>query len=111
MIIIYFFLLEEQKRQQGPSKSYREKITSLDNKISEDIQEFIEQEKGSIEEEPLNLLGQSITNAVKASFKDQEKRQAKGLWFERAFGFFAGIVASLLASVIFNFLTRKKNAQ
>ena len=52
------------------------------------------------EKEILTPLLESDRKAVEALFIEQEKRQQKSIWYERAFGFFAGVLSSLLASFI-----------
>ena len=61
------------------------------------------------ERETLEPLIESDKKAVEALFIEQEKRQRKNIWNERAFGFFTGILSSLIASFIYIKITKRKN--
>jgi hypothetical protein len=108
--------------KEETSVRFTKQIDNLDA-ISEnlaDFQKFIaEQKKNAIaensalnelkhEKEALKPLVDSDRKIVQAIFIQQEKRQREKVWYERAFGFFAGILSSLAATVIFYWYSRMK---
>lgn len=96
-----------------------ENLERISNDVN-NLQSFIEDQKKSLvaenkaiealksEKESLEPLVQADRDAIEAIFKQQEKRQNSQVWTERLFGFFAGVISSILASYIFEFLYRKK---
>lgn len=89
-----------------------EKLDMMSDNLS-DFQFFLEQQKENLKseqtvltqlkEEKKNLepLVQADREIVEAVFKQQEKRQREKVWYERAFGFFIGVLSSLLATFIY----------
>ncbi len=103
------------------SKNVTAQVENL-NKMSEglrELQTFIEEQKKNLvseekaleslkaEKENLEPLVEADKKILEAVFIEQEKRQQKSIWYERAFGFFIGIFSSLVASLIFLWLQRK----
>lgn len=99
-----------------------QQIQNLDN-ISDNLnvlQGFVEKQRENLKDEQIALeslrkerqnlkpLVESDREIVEALFKAQEKRQSKNVWFERAFGFFAGILASLISSFIYAFYIKSR---
>ena len=60
------------------------------------------------EKENLKPLVEADKKILESVFLEQEKRQRKEVWYERAFGFFIGIFSSLVASLIFIWIDRKR---
>jgi len=110
------------KNDKSQLLSVQSQVNKL-NKISvdlKDLQQFIEEQKSNLTNEHLAL--QTLKNEkknleqlvevdkeiVESLFIQQEKRQRKSIWNERAFGFFIGIISSLLASLIYSMLSKRK---
>lgn len=105
---------------KAESKNVAAQVDNL-NKMSEDLkglQIFVEEQKRNLiseekaleslkaEKENLEPLVEADKRILEAVFIEQEKRQQKNIWYERAFGFFIGIFSSLVASLIFLWLQK-----
>jgi sensor c-di-GMP phosphodiesterase-like protein len=106
-------------------QSYAEQLTLLDNteKNLNDLSDFITAKKGEIETTKILLKGledkklelEPIVNAnqktVDAIFLQQKRELEEGVRAERGISFGLGILASLLASLIWHFVARLKKKE
>ena len=118
--MVYSF--QETRQKKEPSTIFTKQIENLDamSKNLAGFQKFIaEQKKNAIaeksalielkqEKELLKQLVESDRKIVQALFIQQEKRQREKVWYERAFGFFTGILSSIIAGIILYKVTKKK---
>ncbi len=89
----------------------------MSNNINE-FQDFITEQKKNLiaeqstlnnlklEKTKLEPLVESDRQVVQAIFLEQEKIQRTKVWNERAFGFFIGVIGSLIASIIYNYFPK-----
>ncbi|KIF54460.1 hypothetical protein HPY09_15850 [Vibrio cholerae] len=76
--------------------------------LTEQQKVISELEKKRSELEP---IVESQTEVVEAIFRVQEQREQRGKWFDIGLGFVLGIIGSLISSVIFKLIEkRRKNA-
>ncbi|MEY8847377.1 hypothetical protein AB9K26_01060 [Psychroserpens sp. XS_ASV72] len=111
--------------KKGETQNIGTQIENLDD-ISKDLknlQTFVESQKKKLasenealenlrkEKENLKPLVEADKKILEAVFLEQEKRQQKEVWYERAFGFFIGIFSSLIASLLFIWIDRKRKSK
>jgi len=115
------------KKKLDRTQSYAEQLTLLENteKNLNDLSDFITAKKSEIETTKILIKGletkkselEPIVNAnqktVDAIFLQQRRELEESIWVERGISFGLGILASLLASLIWHFVARfkKKDAQ
>lgn len=115
------------KKKLDKTQSYAEQLTLLENteKNLNDLSDFITAKKSEIETTKILIKGletkkselEPIVNAnqktVDAIFLQQRRELEESIWVERGISFGLGILASLLASLIWHFVARfkKKDAQ
>ncbi|WP_157256669.1 hypothetical protein [Methyloversatilis discipulorum] len=71
--------------------------------VTQDLLNKLQEQKAEIE--PIVTANQEVVNAL---FAQQRKEMEKGLWLERGISFALGVLASLIASVIWHFVGRLK---
>ena len=108
----YNFLTDSDKVQENSILAQIESLDKMSNDL-EALQLFIVRQKRNLkaenealqnlkaEKENLEPLVESDRKIVETLFLEQEKRQRKSVWYERTFGFIAGIFASIIASFIY----------
>ena len=111
--------------KKGQVENIATQIENLDE-ISNDlknVQTFVESQKKKLasenealenlqkEQKNLKPLVEADKQILEAMFLEQEKRQQKEVWYERAFGFFIGIFSSLIASLLFMWIDRKRKSK
>lgn len=110
------------KEKLDKRQSYAEQLTLLENteKNLNDLSDFITAKKSEIETTKILIKGleekkselEPIVNAnqktVDAIFLQQKRELEEGIWAERGISFGLGILASLLASLIWHFVARFK---
>lgn len=109
-----------QKLERGQSYTDQFELLKSTEKNLNDLADFISTKKVEIEAarsliqnleikkselEPIVNANQEIVDAI---FHQQKKDIEKTIWFERGISFFLGIIASLIASVIWHFIGRFK---
>lgn len=73
--------------------------------LTEQQKVISELEKKRSELEP---IVESQTEVVEAIFRVQEQREQRGKWFDVGLGFILGIIGSLISSVIFKLLEKRR---
>ncbi|MFP2995114.1 hypothetical protein ABN763_04355 [Spongiivirga sp. MCCC 1A20706] len=115
----------QEINKKNETQNIGTQIENLDD-ISKDLknlQTFVESQKKKLisenealenlkkEKENLKPIIEADKKILEAVFLEQEKRQRKEVWYERAFGFFIGILSSLVASLIFIWIGRKRKVK
>lgn len=113
---------ETSKQKLEKTQSYSQQLSLLENTEQNlnDISDFITAKKSEIEATKILIQGletkkselEPIVNAnqkiVDAIFLQQRRELENGIWVERFISFGLGILASLLASLIWHFVARLK---
>ena len=86
-------------------------LQSLQQYIKDQEKNLIDQEQVlrqlKEEKEELEPLLNAKKEVVDALFLQQAKNQSKNIWWERGYGFVFGIIASLIASILYDFFRIK----
>ena len=113
----------KQKLEKTQSYSQQRKLLENTEQNLNDLSDFITAKKGEIEATKIMLKGletkkselEPIVNAnqktVDAIFLQQRRELEEGIWAERGISFGLGILASLLASLIWHFVARLKKKE
>lgn len=108
------------KKDSQPTFSAQVDNLDIMSKNIGEFQKFLAEQKQTLiaEQSALNELKQekktleplvaSDRKIVQSLFIQQEKRQNEKVWYERAFGFFIGILSSLSATYLFMKITKRK---
>jgi len=101
---------ETISRQFKKLDNISESLKSLESFISDQRENLVEEsialENLKNEKKALEPLVEGDRRVIESIFLQQEKRQQRNVWWERGFGFFAGILASVIASVIYALLVK-----
>lgn len=101
---------QDFKEQYSLLRTTQENLTDLENfilskkqeiSVTEDLLSKLQEQKAEIE--PIVTANQEVVDAL---FSQQRKKLEKDLWLERGVSFSLGILASLIASVIWHFAGR-----
>lgn len=114
--LIYGIADAESGRKNAPDfvATYEAQLDQIDRVASsvKNLQEFLDAERSRIEasqkaistlraeEAALRPVIEAERQAIDAIFALQAEKQAQNVWWERSYGFISGVVASLLASLI-----------
>lgn len=111
-----------ENKEKEESLVYERQLASL-NEIEGSIdalREFVKNQKEDLkmsqvavdklkeEQQKLKPVVEADRKVIDALFKIQAEQQQKNIWLDRAFGFFIGIASSLVASLFWAYIRRKR---